>query len=405
MIRHLTCAAALVLCALMPVSAQEPRVIAQVDAAASGLSEDWLGRKRFDLQLSAAVPFRVFTLDAPPRLVLDFREVDWTGVTAADLVAVPGVFNGLQFGGFQPGWSRLVAELAAPMLPDDIRVDVDPVTEAARMSLALKPVAATVFTENAGAPKDALWTLEAPEITPRAQSEDRFVVVIDPGHGGIDPGAEREGVSEKELMLEFAFDLQTALLRSGVDEVVLTREADHFVSLTRRVALAHQSGADVFLSLHADALVDGGAQGATVYTLSEEATDKATEQLAARHNRADIIAGADLTGSDDEVAGVLLDLARQETEPRTAALAQALVAGMSEAGGPMNRKPFRQAGFSVLKSADIPSVLLEVGFLSSARDLENLLNPAWRARMVGAIANALVDWRETDAALRALMRQ
>jgi N-acetylmuramoyl-L-alanine amidase len=400
-----------VFCALAPAGAQQDGaaptqpVVALVDAQASGLSETWLRRKQFTLQLSEAVPFRVFTLDAPRRLVLDFKTVDWSGVIAEDLLTLPEIFTSVQFGPFQPGWSRLVAELAEPLMPDDIEVDVDAVTGAATLSLALKATTEGHFAAKAGVPQDALWTVAEPALTPRAQTEDRFVVVIDPGHGGIDPGAERAGISEKALMLEIAVELQAALLRAGADEVVLTRQADVFVSLTSRVALAHQTGADVFISLHADALIEGGAEGATVYTLSEEATDKATEQLAARHNRADIIAGADLTGSDDEVAGVLLDLARQETEPRTVALAQALVTGMAAAGGPMNSRPLRQAGFSVLKSADIPSVLLEVGFLSSERDLENLLNPAWRARMVGAVANSIVAWRETDAALRALMRQ
>ena len=202
-------------------------------------------------------------------------------------------------------------------------------------------------------------------------------MVLDPGHGGIDPGAERDDVAEKDLMLSLARALRDALVRAGV-EAILTRDDDIFVALETRVAIAHHQEADLFISLHADSLSEGGAKGATVYTLSDEASDAATEHLAARHNRADIIAGADLTGSDDQVAGVLLDLARQETEPRSASLAQVLVAGMTEAGGPMNRHPLRRAGFSVLKSADIPSVLVEVGFLSNKRDLNNLRDPVWR---------------------------
>ena len=404
MIRKFMCALAVGLWAVVPLAAQDPSVVARVDADASGLVADATGTATLTLSLSAGVPFRVFTLDAPPRLILDFREVDWTGV-APQALTRSGVITDVRFGRFQPGWSRLVGDLAGPFQPDDIEMKVDPESGAAQLTVALRPVPPADFRMSSGVPEGVLWSIEAPRDPARAWTEDRFVVVIDPGHGGIDPGAERAGVNEKTLMLEFAQELRDALLRAGVDEVALTREADHFVSLTSRVALAHQSGADVFLSLHADALSEGGAQGATIYTLSEEATDKATEQLAARHNRADIIAGADLTGSDDEIASVLLDLARQETGPRTESLAQTLVAGMAAAGGPMNNKPLRRAGFSVLKSADIPSVLVEVGFLSSERDLENLINPAWRARIIAAMAGAIVDWRETDAALRALMRQ
>jgi N-acetylmuramoyl-L-alanine amidase len=277
----------------------------------------------------------------------------------------------------------------------------------ATLTVLLKPVDEAAFSQSAGAPADALWPQDPPPAaaTPTPRRDDRFVVVIDPGHGGVDPGAEREGLSEKELMLSIARALREDLLRTGDVDVVLTRDEDVFVSLQSRVAIAHQAGGDLFVSLHADALSQGGAQGATVYVLSDEASDAATAYLAARHNRADIIAGADLTGSDDQIASVLLDLARQETEPRALALADALVEGMAQAGGPMNRRPLRRAGFSVLKSADIPSVLIEVGFLSSKRDLDNLRDPVWRALMVGGIVDGILKWRDSDAALRPLVRQ
>ena len=186
--------------------------------------------------------------------------------------------------------------------------------------------------------------------------------------------------------------------------LMLTRDDDIFVALETRVAIAHHQEADLFISLHADSLSEGGAKGATVYTLSDEASDAATEHLAARHNRADIIAGADLTGSDDQVAGVLLDLARQETEPRSASGASA--GGRHDRGRRPDESPSAaQAGFSVLKSADIPSVLVEIGFLSIKRDLNNLRDPVWRAVMVEAMADAILAWRDQDAALAPLVRQ
>ena len=177
------------------------------------------------------------------------------------------------------------------------------------------------------------------------------------------------------------------------------------MALETRVAIAHRVKADLFISLHADILRQGGAKGATVYTLSDEASEDATELLVARHERADILMGADLTGVDDQLAQIMLDYARTETEPRSKAVAKTVVSGMSAAGGPMNRRPLRKAGFSVLKSADIPSVLIEIGFLSSERDLANLSDPVWRQGMAESIAQSVMVWRDSDLARGALVRQ
>ena len=206
-------------------------------------------------------------------------------------------------------------------------------------------------------------------------------------------------------MLEMALEMRDVLRRNGDVEVVLTRDRDEFVSLPARISIAHQVNADAFVSIHADALSQGHARGATVYTLSKDASDEASAQLAAQHNRADILAGVDLAGADDQITGILLDLARQETSPRTDALAGALVASMDAAGGPINKRPRRQAAFSVLKSADIPSVLVEVGFLSDKRDLANLRDPVWRAIMVQALADGITAWHLEDEARAALVRQ
>lgn len=389
-----------------PVSAQELTALARVDPGPSEISDGWFGSTTLTLHLSQGVPFRVFLLDDPTRLVVDFREADWSGVKTADLLAEPGNISDLRFGPFQPGWSRLVADLAKPMLPREIGMPVDSGSGKATLEITLKPVEPSEFAAAAGAPTDPAWTLAlaAPPKPAKPQREDRFLVILDPGHGGVDPGAENDGILEKDLMLAIAHALRDTLKRDGID-VMMTRETDMFVALETRVAIAHQAEGDLFISLHADSLQQGGAKGATVYTLSEEASDTATEHLAARHNRSDIIAGADLTGSDDQVAGILLDLARQETEPRSVAAAETLVAGMKAAGGPMNSRPLRNAGFSVLKSADIPSVLIEVGFLSNDRDMNNLRDPVWRAVMVAAIADAIKKWRDQDAALKPLIRQ
>ncbi|WP_282128067.1 N-acetylmuramoyl-L-alanine amidase [Roseobacter litoralis] len=405
MIRHLKLCAFVLGVLAAPLNAQDLSGVARVDTAKSHIKQNWFGRLDMQLTLSQGVLYRIFTLDQPPRLVVDFREVDWSGVQADALLNKGTSIDALRFGVFQPGWSRLVADLAQPMLPDEIGMTVDEVTGGAILNITLRTTDPETFSMASGVPESSVWPTAQPDLVQPAVSDDRFVVVIDPGHGGIDPGAEREGLSEKNLMLDVAFELRDALIRAADVDVVLTRDRDVFVSLQNRVAQAHRARADLFLSLHADALSQGGAQGATVYTLSDEASDTATAHLAARHNRADIIAGADLTGSDDAVTTVLLDLARLETEPRSKALAQALIQSMTASGGPMNNRPLRKAGFSVLKSADIPSVLVEVGFLSSARDLENLRNPEWRSKMVDAMARAVLEWRAQDAALRGLIRQ
>lgn len=394
-----------VLCIAPHAMAQALSGLARVDPEASTIQDAWWGRTDLSLHLSQGVPFRVFTLDAPARLVVDFREVDFSGVTSSDLLEDAGRIGAVRFGAFQPGWSRLVADLSEPMLPTEIGMPVDPNTGRATLEIRLKTISQAEYTAASGSPEDPNWTpafLNAPVVD--QETDEGFTVILDPGHGGVDPGAERDGVTEKQLILSFARTLADELRRAGVN-VVLTRDEDIFVALETRVAMAHQHKADIFISLHADILRQGGAKGATVYTLSEEAADEATLQLVARHDRSAILTGTDLTGSDDQVAEILLDFARLETGPRSASLAKALAQGMKEAGGPMNRRPLRKAGFSVLKSADIPSVLVELGFLSSERDLNNLRDPVWRQGMARGITQSVLVWRDEDAARAALVRQ
>ena len=381
--------------------------LARLDADTSRIDDGWR-TVEIGLSLSQGVPYRVFTLDDPRRLVLDFREVDWRGLDAATLNRSEKVLD-LRVGGFRPGWSRMVLDLSEPLAPAQVSLRIDEMTGRARLELELQPISAKAFSETAGAPDLPGWAVPGralkAEKRPRQRGEAPLVVVLDPGHGGIDPGAEVGAVAEKDLMLSFARELQEVLLRAGGFEVALTREDDSFVSLERRVALAHRMQADVFLSLHADALSEGRAHGATVYTLSESASDEASAALAERHNRADMLAGVDLRGKDDVVADVLMDLARLETQPRAERLADAIRAGIATQGLPLHSRPLRQAGFSVLKAPDIPSILLELGFMSSPRDLKHLTDPQWRAKMAWAVHDALAAWRIADAATADLVRQ
>lgn len=380
-----------------PAAAQELSALAKVNPLRSGIVATAEGGLELNVALSQSVPWRLRLIDNPPRLVIDAREIDWRGVEALAVVR-PGV--SLRAGAFRPGWSRLVLELAGPLKVARAEMVTG---DEPRIELLLEPTDAASFAAEAARQDLPDWALPEAATVPAPQSEGAgpLVVVLDPGHGGIDPGAEREGQSEAALMLTFARELKDLLIRDGRFRVVMTREDDVFVPLETRTSIARDAGADVFLSLHADALAEGDAQGATVYTLAAEASDEASAALAERHDRDDLLAGVDLSAQDDVVAEVLMDMARTETTPRTERLATALVTAIKAAEIRMHRHPLQSGGFSVLKSPDIPAVLLEVGFLSSDRDFRRLSDPAWRAKLADAILDALGRWSEEDATLRA----
>lgn len=379
--------------------AQELTALARLDPGGSRIAGD-AGGVEVTLAISQPVPWRVRLLDGPPRLVMDFREVDWAGI---DTLPHPGL-AALRAGVFRPGWSRLVAELPGPMVVDSAQMVTGAQT---RVDLRLRPATADEFAAAAAQPEPPGWALPAPADVPPLPpvGTGPVVVVLDPGHGGIDPGAERGPTREADLVLTFARELKELLLRDGGYVVVLTREEDVFVPLEARISVARAAGAHLFLSLHADALAEGEAVGATLYTLSAEASEAAARTLAERHDRADLLAGVDLTEQDDTVARVLMDMARTETEPRTERLTRALETAIKDAGLAMHRRAHQTAGFSVLKSPDVPSVLVELGFLSSDRDFARLTDPDWRARMAGALRDGIAAWAAEDAALRALVRQ
>lgn len=380
----------------LPLRAQELSGLAQIDPARSVIDGAEDGDLVLRLGLTQMVPWRARVRDAPPRLILDFREVDFTGLDRVDRAGVGEVRGGP----LRPGWSRLVVELDRPMT---IARAVMATTGPVAVEVTMSPAAAGSFAAMAARPDPAAWA-ETPATAlppPPVRGEGPVTVVLDPGHGGIDPGAQAEGLTEAALMLTFGRELKEALLRDGAFRVVMTREEDVFVPLETRTSIAREADADVFVSLHADALAEGEATGATIYTLSETATDAAAQALAERHDRDDLLAGVDLTGTDDLLATVLMDMARTETTPRTDRLARALEGAIRGAGLRMHRRPIQSAGFSVLKSPDIPSVLVEVGFMSSARDLERLRDADWRAEMATAIAQGLRIWADEDAALAA----
>lgn len=388
--------------------------LASFDPAGSAITDQGAG---FDpmmtptisvlLNLSQPVPYRISTMNNPPRLVLDFREVDWRALDAAKLSSSHHV-TAIRAGLLQAGWSRMVIELDGPYAVEQAEMETRNLRGRAAVRLELQPVSAATFAATAGKTDASLWALPTPApVGPpkkRQTGAAPLLVVLDPGHGGIDPGSISGDVHEADITLSFARQLKEVLVRQGV-QVILTRSADEFVPLETRLSIARAAGADLFLSIHADAESAREATGATVYTLSDEATDKASAELAARHDRDDILSGVDLSNADDQIATVLMDMARTETQPRSDRFAAALVTAIKAAGLQMHKRPHQMAAFSVLKSPDVPSALLELGFLSSDSDLKNLQDPAWRTRMAAAIADAIAAWAKADAAEAALIRQ
>lgn len=362
-----------------------------------------------DLALSQPVPYRLRILAAPPRLVIDFNTLDWAGV---DLGAgVPrSHLRALRLGHLPDGWSRLVLDLGAPFQLETSEQRVNPDSGQAIISLRLRRVALEEFERTAqDAQRFAIQTspdlLQPQASAPPPTAPRKPVVMLDPGHGGIDPGAERGGIREADLVLTFARQLREVLLRRGLFDVAMTRDADEFVSLDGRIRAARAAQADLFLSLHADALPEGLATGAVIYLLGDEASDDSAAYLAERHDRADMLAGVDLTGNTDEIARVLMSVAWQDTAPRARQLAEALVDGVGDAGIRLHRRPIQSGAFTVLRAVDIPSALIELGFMSSPRDLANLQDPDWTLRMADALADALELWHERDLALQGLLRQ
>ncbi len=388
--------------------AQDLRALARVDTAQSGISDVSDHEMALTLKLSQPIPYRVFTLSEPNRIVFDFKEVDWAGFSAKKAVMSEKI-NDLRFGVFQAGWSRLVLELKEPMALDKVEMRIDPAKGGAVLGAKFKLVSLKEFEQNIGPRVKAGWDLPVPidvKTPKKRQTGDRpLVVVLDPGHGGIDSGARYGGKFEKNLVLKFAVELKETLILTGRYKAYLTRNDDTFISLPGRISRARTLGADVFISLHADALESGWATGTTVYSLSDKASNEASAYLAARQDHNDLLAGVELTHQSDEVATVLMEMARVETKSRSDLLADMVVSGVAQSIGRLRKRPHLHAGFSVLKAPDIPSVLIELGFMSNKRDLNNLLNAKWRQQVIEGIVLALDAWSIEDAAQAQLLRQ
>jgi len=386
--------ALLLLALAVPAAAAKP-LVSEVRV---GLHEEGT---RFVLDLSEPVAWRVFTLPDPYRLVIDLPELVWN-LPSELPAAKKGLVGALRFGLFSPGVSRVVLDLTAPAAV--LRVEQLPPTADGKHRLFVDIAA---VTEEAFNQSGARQPLQSPEPLPQTasipapappaeQGDRRPLIVIDAGHGGIDPGATGvSGVLEKKLVLDYALELKKQLEADGNFRVRLTRETDVFLPLRDRYLMAEESAADLFISLHANIHAKSSIRGASVFTLSEKGADSDAEAaaLAAKENAADALAGV---ADSDDVAVILGDLMRRETMNLSKNMANRLVEEIGE-NAKLLKNTHRFANFAVLRSPTVPSVLIEIGYMSNAAEEELLRTKKHRKAVAGAIVRAIdsyFSWQE-----------
>lgn len=400
------------ICLLLPLLlAAATSARAGGEAIATGVRLGGNGQEsRFVLELDKPVAFRVFTLADPYRVILDMPKVSFQ-LKEGRAGQGAGLISAYRYGLFSEGKSRIVIDMLAPVSVRKSFILKPGEGKPARLVLDLvrtdRPgflahtasAAAARKAERARQRKIAASLRGVRVPLPRSKPAimrpgakrrpvGKPVIVIDPGHGGVDPGASgRRGSKEKHLVLAFSKLLYAKLRASGRYKVYLTRSRDVFIRLSERVRIASRHHADLFISIHADSIRKGNIRGATIYTLSEKSSDKEAAALAAKENRADIIAGVDLEDAPDELAGIFIDLAQREAKNESIKFAKTAIGSMRRIR--LNRNPHRYAGFRVLKSPNFPSVLIELGYLSSRKDEQLLNSRKWRNKAAKAVAQAV----------------
>lgn len=343
-------------------------------------------RTRLVIDLNRKVEVRAYQIANPNRIVVDLPEVTFDLPVGAGKQS-RGLIAAYRYGNFAPGKARIVIDLREPANIDKTFVIPAVEDQPARLVIDLVRTDAATFLKQAIIP-------EKPQ--PKAQvqqqtTDTRPLIVIDPGHGGPDTGAiAKTGDEEKEVVLQVAKQLRAELLRTSRYRVLMTRDDDTFVPLEERVSIARTNGASLFISVHADSLSKGTgeASGATVYTVSERASDKEAQSLADKENRADILAGYNLATQPDDVANILFNLAQRDTMNASAMFARTLV-GTLKKSARLHKSPLKSAGFVVLRSPEVPSVLLELGYLSSPADLKQMTSDAWREKVSRSVVEAI----------------
>lgn len=357
-----------------------------------------VGLTRVVVDLTEAADWNLFVLDDPFRVVIDIKDAVWKLDAHPD--PPRGLIRDMRYGRFAADTGRLVLETDLPALAERQFMLPPAAGQGHRLVIDLRPVSDKEFHQ-ARAADLARLTLpppsrpehdagaNAPPLPPPRPAR-RPTVVIDPGHGGVDPGAiGARGNREKDMVLAVGRKLREALLATGRYRVVMTRESDVFIPLRERVEIGRRARGDLFVSLHADSAPRRSVRGAGVYTLSETASDKETEALARRENQSDLLAGLDIEGSADEVTNlILIDLVQRETMNNSARFASVAVDEISRTIE-LRRHPHRFAGFRVLKAPDVPSILIELGFLSNPDEEKKLTSADWQRRVSAAITEAI----------------
>lgn len=370
-----------------------------VNSVRFGLHAD---KERAVIELSGATKFRAFVMQAPDRIIVDLADFKWKAGTIPRPEGT--AIKDVRFGSLGGGQGRLVFETKGPVIiksafpiekgngqPDRLVIDFAPST-----ADVMKGVSSQVMgTMTRGTGNSA--TIQLPprkkgqgrEQSSSPKPKERKLVIIDPGHGGQDPGAlGANGMFEKSIVLAVGLELKRQLENAGY-RVEMTRSTDVFIALHDRVKYARRKGGDLFVSLHADSISRSDVTGASVYTLSDKASDKETEKLAERENKSDLIAGIDLSRQEDDVADILIDLAARDTMNQSRYLAKTVLTNFDRGGVNTLDGKYRSAGFAVLKAMDIPSILVEMGYLTNRREVERLSTSAYRQKIAAALKSSV----------------
>lgn len=361
-------------------------------------------RTRFVADLTVPVGYTVYVMANPYRVMIDLPQVSFALPEGAG-DNTRGLVTQYRYGPVDQAQSRIVLDTDGPVLIDKAFLLKPKDGQPARIVVDIVRTSKEAFDAKLAAENDTATAEAADAVSTQDEAaaepvRQRKLVVIDPGHGGIDPGAIGiKKTKEKDVVLAFGLKLRKVLQETGTIDVVMTRDDDRFLTLRERVKVARDNQADLFIAIHADTVRGQDARGATIYTLSEKASDAEAEALAHKENRADIIAGVDLEAENQEVTDILIDLAQRESKTHSLVFAKKAVAEMSPVTA-FTGKPMRSAGFMVLKAADVPSVLIELGFLSSKQDETQLTSPAWQQKVAAAMGRAIEKYFATQLAAK-----